>query len=94
MKITYDNYKVSIHAPRTGSDLQRVKKKIKLGSFNPRSRTGSDQGNSPWRWSRPVSIHAPERGATFKVSPHDIKTKVSIHAPERGATIHWAVSPL
>ena len=34
-----------------------------------------------------VSIHAPARGATFRLCPDLHLVQVSIHAPARGATI-------
>jgi len=35
-----------------------------------------------------ISIHAPERGATYDSSQSEFNTIISIHAPERGATAH------
>ena len=35
-----------------------------------------------------VSIHAPTRGATCKITNKVFKNKVSIHAPTRGATLN------
>ena len=56
--------------------------------FNPRAHAGRDQrGRAVCPRQRPVSIHAPTRGATrvrfVEWRPHH----VSIHAPTRGATI-------
>ena len=36
-----------------------------------------------------VSIHAPARGATFRLFPPTPSDIVSIHAPARGATLLW-----
>ena len=55
-------------------------------SFNPRSRTGSDNFNAQPVDGEGVSIHAPARGATAKETPYSSAICVSIHAPARGAT--------
>ena len=54
--------------------------------FNPRPRTGGDQGDGPLARHRRVSIRAPARGATFFASPRPYFPTVSIRAPARGAT--------
>ena len=41
--------------------------------FNPRSREGSDGGNGVLDALYEISIHAPAKGATSVVVPHDIK---------------------
>ncbi len=79
---------VSIHAPRTGSDLAALEGEDLEMMFQ----------STPPHGERPrgywinvavtaVSIHAPARGATY--SPHDYGSSggVSIHAPARGATV-------
>ena len=55
--------------------------------FNPRSRAGSDHYVAPFGKLPDVSIHAPARGATFRVIQCQNRARVSIHAPARGATI-------
>ena len=58
-----------------------------MAGFNPRAREGRD-----WRGQvvgvkvSAVSIHAPVRGATLKITQSDTVQRVSIHAPVRGAT--------
>ena len=52
-------------------------------SFNPRPRTGGDDGERP---IYQVSIHAPARGATTITGLRLVAVEVSIHAPARGAT--------
>ncbi len=49
------------HGERPPLNLQD---RDRVGSFNPRSRTGSDTARSSSDWGEPVSIHAPARGAT------------------------------
>ncbi len=59
---------------------------LRIASFNPRSRAGSDvRPLTPSEVER-VSIHAPARGATRqRLSVGELRL-VSIHAPARGAT--------
>ena len=59
---------------------------LAAGSFNPRSREGSDQSLRRWINLSRVSIHAPAKGATQRhLMPHH-RQSVSIHAPAKGAT--------
>ena len=74
---------------REGSDQKGIRGECLQPDFNPRSREGSDLLlGRDMQLSRPISIHAPARGATF--TP-DVWTGrqlgISIHAPARGATI-------
>ena len=55
-------------------------------SFNPRSRTGSDQHLAFHFIMCPVSIHAPVQGATWAIDSEVALILVSIHAPVQGAT--------
>ena len=55
--------------------------------FNPRPRRPRPSRMS---W---VSIHAPARGATCKLSSADYVIGVSIHAPARGATSQYRLCP-
>ncbi len=54
--------------------------------FNPRSRAGSDDNLYCIQGIVDVSIHAPARGATYRIGSHVHRLYVSIHAPARGAT--------
>ena len=57
------------------------------GGFNPRARTGRDSHSLQFvDFYRPVSIHAPARGATLFCCGKIHFYQVSIHAPARGAT--------
>ena len=60
--------------------------------FNPRTHTRCDFSLMIFSASICVSIHAPTRGATGKVTSCGILYSVSIHAPTRGAT--WSTVPL
>ena len=70
------------------SDVLLSAKKQALRNFNPRSHERSDSGNIVNVSAHAViSIHAPTRGATIRVSEEELaQIKISIHAPTRGAT--------
>ena len=57
-----------------------------LSHFNPRSREGSDSLAFSIRVILFISIHAPAKGATFKLSTALTFPEISIHAPAKGAT--------
>ena len=77
---------VSIHAPARGATPLLTYSIAPRRRFNPRSRTGSDDGKLFSRLGIVVSIHAPARGATKSPSSQQGARPVSIHAPARGAT--------
>ena len=54
--------------PREGSDLRPALQNAYLEYFNPRSREGSDQGGKVKFLSHLISIHAPVKGATAKIT--------------------------
>ena len=54
--------------------------------FNPRSHEGSDIVTKTTGADRPISIHAPTRGATRDIAGKLAFLIISIHAPTRGAT--------
>ena len=56
--------KVSIHAPTRGATVLSRSGIRPMVSFNPRTHTGCDLGNTHKRFGYCVSIHAPTRGAT------------------------------
>ena len=59
--------------------------------FNPRSHEGSDRGEKSIKRKFSISIHAPTRGATVRVTAVQIHPPcISIHAPTRGATLYHA----
>ena len=57
-----------------------------MSSFYPRPHAGGDRRRDHSRRRRPVSIHAPTRGATGDFDEWNPLVQVSIHAPTRGAT--------
>ena len=55
--------------------------------FNPRSREGSDgSGKFAEVFIKTISIHAPAKGATFRLCTASTSAEISIHAPAKGAT--------
>ena len=81
-----DNHRnVSIHAPARGATGRQMNKLAVVTGFNPRSRAGSDLGNTNKDSQFLVSITLPrgERPGTDVSLTSDF---VSIHAPARGAT--------
>ena len=90
---TPTNYimRISIHAPRTGSDKKRndlVARGLIFQSTLPaRGATGED-----WRWEKyiNISIHAPRTGSDAIVWNSCVPMTISIHAPRTGSD---AVSP-
>ena len=58
----------------------------RVGSFNPRSREGSDPSTFTFPLDQGVSIHAPAKGATNALGFDFENFGVSIHAPAKGAT--------
>ena len=80
---------ISIHAPRTGSDLS-ARRLINGGeNFNPRSPHGErPNGHICLRHHR-ISIHAPRTGSD-RCSKRQIVRQVSFQStlPARGATLH------
>ncbi len=77
---------VSIHAPARGATSGGRCTRPSRSRFNPRARTGRDNGCALADGGSHVSIHAPARGATpGPRHPRPLRA-VSIHAPARGAT--------
>ena len=72
---------------RAGRDSFSYSTDISVDCFNPRARAGRDLANSNNKSYKPVSIHAPARGATRGAYHPGQHFLVSIHAPARGATI-------
>ena len=57
--------------------------------FNPRSREGSDEHRLASCPGKPISIHAPAKGATQMEQVVDTDLNISIHAPAKGATNNY-----
>ena len=86
------NAYISIHAPRTGSDIRQadvVKNRLIISIHAPR--TGSDRSrpvSADFPKSR-ISIHAPRTGSDAPCAVEDESKAISIHAPRTGSdTMH------
>ena len=81
-----DERRISIHAPRTGSDFRRSVKGFPPKYFNPRSQHGERPMGSPEnkrkRHFNPRSPHGERRE---DLSTFDIYSRISIHAPRTGS---------
>ena len=71
---------------REGSDTTRLKRTAR-SAFQSTLPRGERRGEDVLAPCVRVSIHAPARGATSKLSPFRRGLEVSIHAPARGATL-------
>ena len=80
-----DRLKISIHAPRTGSDWARRMTWCARRYFNPRSPHGErlDLTFSIKAWV--ISIHAPRTGSDQPQRVEIILGNISIHAPRTGS---------
>ena len=61
--------------------------------FNPRTPVGCDSCPRVWWRTRPISIHAPQWGATDVSQLAEFLESISIHAPQWGATSMVTVRP-
>ena len=85
--------KISIHAPRGGSDAGYLAKCIVAKNFNPRSPWGERQHSEGWiRGTYSISIHAPRGGSDLAVASNHSANSISIHAP-RGGSDSWRLLP-
>ena len=79
--------RISIHAPRTGSDINifHIASQLKISIHAPR--TGSDSEASRYNGKLPmISIHAPRTGSDSEASRYNGKLPmISIHAPRTGS---------
>ncbi len=77
---------ISIHAPRTGSDVRSVPSSLPLLNFNPRSPHGERRHRIPVptrrRYFNPRSPHGERPGGAEDV---ESKAYISIHAPRTGS---------
>ena len=78
--------KISIHAPRVGSDTSGHDLPGVSGYFNPRSPCGERRsGRSRPRLTASISIHAPRVGSDRGWNHHLCYLRISIHAPRVGS---------
>ena len=59
---------------------------VNLPYFNPRTPVGCDLSRAPCGADDNISIHAPQWGATLRLSANRRVMSISIHAPQWGAT--------
>ncbi len=77
---------ISIHAPRTGSDVHVVDFPLDIGISIHAPRTGSDLALLPHPTFRlRFQSTLPARGATMQLSFFPTRQKISIHAPRTGS---------
>ena len=82
--------KISIHAPREGSDKISRKSKKLFADFNPRSPWRERHNASQTTWDvNNISIHAPREGSDSKEVRIATDWHISIHAPREGSDIFW-----
>ena len=84
-----DDFCVSIHAPRTGSDLTARTQRTATGAVSIHApRTGSDWAVVyPCQFGRKFQSTLPARGATQELAERMILQRVSIHAPRTGSDV-------
>ena len=86
--------RVSIHAPRTGRDVQKAQALDANQSFNPRAPHGARQWSSR-KLTTAVAFQStrPARGATKARTGLPSTERVSIHAPRTGRDRHMPHLP-
>ena len=78
--------KISIHAPREGSDRRAAGPCLDTIISIHAPREGSDQARNTQSPKRPISIHAPREGSDNERSRRAIESLlISIHAPREGS---------
>ena len=77
--------RISIHAPRTGSDIGSSKPSISSVISIHAPRTGSDESYETKHEAKHISIHAPRTGSDQIASGVHQHTHISIHAPRTGS---------
>ena len=79
-------YRISIHAPRTGSDAHTRFPVVRPTHFNPRSPHGERRFRpEPVAPTQDISIHAPRTGSDLPENAERITRRISIHAPRTGS---------
>ena len=79
--------RISIHAPRTGSDESPMIQVMVVAHFNPRSPHGERLARRSYKGFSPdISIHAPRTGSDLPfLSDNKCHHLISIHAPRTGS---------
>ena len=85
--------RISIHAPRTGSDGKRLPPCDVVQNFNPRSPHGERPALLRWRrWRRGFQPTLPGRGATGAFCLAFLLFGISTHAPRTGSDVRRAIN--
>ena len=84
---------ISIHAPRTGSDMRRCAGKPDFSNFNPRSPHGERRAPVAPKAEADISIHAPRTGSDGEQYATTSYVNISIHAPRTGSDKGANVNP-
>ena len=81
--------RISIHAPRTGSDESPMIQVMVVAHFNPRSPHGERLARRSYKGFSPdISIHAPRTGSDLPfLSDNKCHHLISIHAPRTGSDV-------
>ena len=78
--------RISIHAPRAGSDDKQVLRRVIKGISIHAPRAGSDDGRAVERAATTmISIHAPRAGSDRSLETRPYTRTISIHAPRAGS---------
>ena len=84
--IYFDDFDISIHAPRTGSDNLSLNRMSAESNFNPRSPHGERPlCRDDWKKLYVFQSTLPARGATVTEVDMQIILEISIHAPRTGS---------
>ena len=83
--------KISIHAPREGSDqVYEVEEVCNHYISIHAPREGSDlTGTINTLSGKVISIHAPREGSDATTIEGSVNSMISIHAPREGSDFHW-----
>ena len=86
--------RISIHAPRTGSDMDYVEYLTAKAISIHAPRTGSDSTLQSYKIHLLISIHAPRTGSDLCAvdQPH-AGDGISIHAPRTGSDVRRRPAP-
>ena len=77
---------ISIHAPRTGSDIVALDILNKMNDFNPRSPHGERHRRlAEFCYRTQFQSTLPARGATGRITRTERHASISIHAPRTGS---------
>ena len=83
---------ISIHAPARGATTFKGFMAMLTRDFNPRTREGCDQGQSPVHGALSDFNPRTREGCDVALMMRDFDELISIHAPARGATAVTGVS--